>query len=219
MIRIPKNTVEYLEALQSFNRYVLTPNFGYFFSLEEEMPKVPDEPTYSSNEVAELQLVESETLEHKWVVRNKTQQELLQELEAKANEIDSQVSIEILSKALIKSLEGKITDVEIDTFAELFPYYRVGKAYKIGERFSLDNVVYEVIQAHTSQLDWRPSELPALYKRVNNPVVIPDFKQPTGAHDTYKKGDKVMFNGSVWESTIDNNSWSPVTYPQGWKKL
>lgn len=49
------------------------------------------------------------------------------------------------------------------------------------------------------------------------PKVAP-YKQPTGGHDAYKKGDKVTFNGDTWESTIDNNVWSPSDYPQGWKK-
>jgi hypothetical protein len=33
-------------------------------------------------------------------------------------------------------------------------------------------------------------------------------------------GDKVHYptiEDSVYESTIDNNVWSPVSYPQGWK--
>lgn len=47
----------------------------------------------------------------------------------------------------------------------------------------------------------------------------PEFVQPTGGHDAYKKGDRVMFKGEVWESTIDNNVWSPETYPQGWTKV
>ncbi|MCG7267774.1 hypothetical protein [Corynebacterium sp. ACRQJ] len=50
------------------------------------------------------------------------------------------------------------------------------------------------------------------------PEVAP-YKQPTGAHDAYKKGDKVTFNGATWESTIDSNVWSPSDYPQGWKKV
>ncbi|MGJ4148895.1 hypothetical protein ACN4DY_07710 [Corynebacterium macclintockiae] len=50
------------------------------------------------------------------------------------------------------------------------------------------------------------------------PKVAP-YKQPVGSHDAYKKGDKVTFNGDTWESTIDNNVWSPSTYPQGWKKV
>lgn len=45
----------------------------------------------------------------------------------------------------------------------------------------------------------------------------PDFVQPTGAHDAYKLGDIVKFNGQLYKSTIDNNVWSPDAYPQGWE--
>lgn len=48
---------------------------------------------------------------------------------------------------------------------------------------------------------------------------IKDFVQPTGAHDTYAKGDKVRFNGKVYESLIDNNTYSPSEYPAGWKEI
>lgn len=43
--------------------------------------------------------------------------------------------------------------------------------------------------------------------------------QPTGAHDAYKKGDKVAFDGQVFESLIDGNVWSPTGYPAGWRKI
>ena len=48
---------------------------------------------------------------------------------------------------------------------------------------------------------------------------VPDFVQPTGAHDAYNVGDRVKYNGHVYESTIANNAYSPDTYPQGWKLL
>lgn len=48
---------------------------------------------------------------------------------------------------------------------------------------------------------------------------IPDFVQPTGAHDTYKKGDKVSFNGKIYESLIDTNVHSPSAYPLGWREI
>lgn len=46
---------------------------------------------------------------------------------------------------------------------------------------------------------------------------VPAFIQPTGSHDAYQTGDRVIYNGQIYESTIDNNVWSPDTYPQGWK--
>ena len=48
---------------------------------------------------------------------------------------------------------------------------------------------------------------------------IKEFVQPTGAHDAYAKGDKVRFNGKVYESLIDNNAYSPSAYPAGWKEI
>ena len=48
---------------------------------------------------------------------------------------------------------------------------------------------------------------------------IPEFVQPTGAHDAYKKGDKVSFNGKIYESLIDTNVHSPSAYPLGWQEI
>lgn len=48
---------------------------------------------------------------------------------------------------------------------------------------------------------------------------IPDFVQPTGAHDAYAKGDKVKYNGKVYESLMDANTYSPDAYPAGWKEI
>ena len=42
---------------------------------------------------------------------------------------------------------------------------------------------------------------------------------PTGAHDAYKTGDRVTFEGKTYESLIDANTWSPTAYPQGWKQI
>lgn len=50
-------------------------------------------------------------------------------------------------------------------------------------------------------------------------VGFPDWRQPTGAQDAYKIGDKVRFEGADWESVIAANVWSPVGFPAGWRKL
>ena len=47
----------------------------------------------------------------------------------------------------------------------------------------------------------------------------PAFKQPSGGHDSYKQGDRVTYNGKVYESTINSNVWTPDAYPQGWRKI
>ena len=42
------------------------------------------------------------------------------------------------------------------------------------------------------------------------------YAAPTGAHDAYQTGDRVTYNGQIYESTIDNNVWEPGVY--GWEE-
>ena len=46
---------------------------------------------------------------------------------------------------------------------------------------------------------------------------VPEFVHPTGAHDAYKTGDRVLYNGQVYESKEDDNVYSPDEYPDWWK--
>lgn len=51
----------------------------------------------------------------------------------------------------------------------------------------------------------------------------PEWVQPLGADvpgfEPYKTGDRVMYQGKVYESTIDGNVWAPDVYPAGWKEI
>lgn len=93
-----------------------------------------------------------------------------------------------------------------------------GYKYKKGNRFTYNDKFYKVLLDHTSQADWTPDTASSLYVEISDPSVeYPDFKQPTGAHDAYAKGDKVTYNGKHYISTMDNNVWSPDSYPQAWQ--
>ena len=96
-----------------------------------------------------------------------------------------------------------------------------GVAYEVGKRIMFEGVLYKVIQAHTSQADWTPAAAPSLFAKVINETIdgsIPEFEQPDSTNP-YMKGDKVIFNGKVYESLIDNNVYSPEAYPAGWKEI
>ena len=47
----------------------------------------------------------------------------------------------------------------------------------------------------------------------------PEYKQPTGAHDAYKTGDKITYNGKKYICKMDGCVWNPDTYPAGWEEL
>ena len=75
---------------------------------------------------------------------------------------------------------------------------------------------WEVYTEGGEGVDTKPTEPETPDTPTDN---IKDFVQPTGAHDAYAKGDKVRFNGKVYESLIDNNAYSPSAYPAGWKEI
>ena len=108
---------------------------------------------------------------------------------------------------------------ELENMIDLYPQYIVDTNYNVGDIFKYEGKLYKVIQAHTSLENWKPSELSALYLNLMPDNVIPEWVQPTMAEDAYKIGDKVVFEGKVYESLIDGNTWSPKDYPQGWQLI
>ncbi len=46
---------------------------------------------------------------------------------------------------------------------------------------------------------------------------VAEWVQPTGAQDAYHIGDRVLYNGVVWECISDNNVYAPGVY--GWEQV
>lgn len=93
-----------------------------------------------------------------------------------------------------------------------------GVQYTAGQRVQDDGILYTVLQAHTSQPDWKPADAPSLFAKVliPDPTVIPEWEQPESTNP-YAKGDKVTHNGKTWVSDIDGNVWEPGVY--GWTEV
>lgn len=92
-----------------------------------------------------------------------------------------------------------------------------GITYKTNDRLMYNDKFYKVLQDHISQSDWTPDTASSLYVEIADPSnEYPEFKQPTGAHDAYAKGEKVTFEGKHYISLIDANVYSPTAYPAGW---
>lgn len=106
----------------------------------------------------------------------------------------------------------------------LYRPWVTGAAYKKDEYLTYgvngvgDPQLYRVVQDHTSQADWTPDSVPALYTPIGlDDSGYPIWSKPTGSHDAYNKGDIVSYNGKLYRSTIDGNTWSPDEYPDGWE--
>lgn len=125
---------------------------------------------------------------------------------------------------VIESKDYKLEDI----------LYKIDKMYiqdRISEteKIELDNLARDNAQAENSysiqkQLDNIFERLEALESKDKpeelEPVEeYPEYVQPTGAHDSYKEGDKITYKDKKYICKIDNCVWSPETYPAGWEEV
>ena len=73
--------------------------------------------------------------------------------------------------AIIGKVANRINDVPMTVEESLelvayFPKWEEGKEMPIGYKVSYDGSLFEVIQEHTSQVDWKPREAKSLFKVV-----------------------------------------------------
>lgn len=132
---------------------------------------------------------------------------------------------------LRKALQLFLATMDVDTqmedimeVASVFPKYKIGKNYKVKEIFQFgengvgDPQLYQVLQPHTSAMEWIPDTTPSLYKAIGiTEDGYPEWVQPLGASDAYNNGDIVSYNGILYQSVINSNTWSPEAYPAGWE--
>lgn len=115
------------------------------------------------------------------------------------------------------TLRESASDADALNAVALYPAWREGVTYTIGQRMRYDGTLYRVLQDHTSQADWTPGAAPSLFAKVLIPEAetITEWEQPDSTNP-YMQGDKVTHNGKIWVSDIDNNVWEPSIY--GWSE-
>lgn len=113
-----------------------------------------------------------------------------------------------------------ISDENVESCVALFPHWESDGDYSMGYRIQYNGVVYKCLQAHAAQESWNPENAPSLWGKVLAGIgdVIAEWEQPDSTNP-YMTGDRVTFNGKTYESVIDNNTWSPESYPAGWVEV
>ena len=123
---------------------------------------------------------------------------------------------EMLQKIEKEKLMNSLDDAESYSIRLLFDEWTTDTNYKQNYKVKYNNKLYRCLLDHTSQSDWTPDVAVSLWVEISNPdEEYPEWKQPTGAHDAYKNGDKVSYGGNKYISTVDNNVWTPTEY--GWE--
>ena len=72
---------------------------------------------------------------------------------------------------ILRTLIGSNSEKIVSTFSDenavkvtdLFPEWKEGLSVSVGDRYQYNGKLYKCVQAHTTQADWTPDAVPALY--------------------------------------------------------
>lgn len=130
------------------------------------------------------------------------------------------VDLAIKLRPYIEKAAANLDDTDALEAVQLFPKWEPNIKYEKDDRVRYENILYRCLQPHNSQESWTPLAAASLWAKVliPDPEVIPDWEQPNSTN-AYQIGDKVRFEGKVYENLIDNNVWSPAAYPTSWREV
>ena len=115
--------------------------------------------------------------------------------------------------------QTEIIDREISTPA--FDPQKDYSAWPVNAPVQDDGQVWLLLQPHNADdYEGRPSSLRALWglAHTKNPAAAKPYVAPYGTSGLYSKDECCLWtDGVVDVSAVDNNSWAPADYPQGWK--
>lgn len=135
------------------------------------------------------------------------------------------------SENLIKTfiLSKDLSEAQKENILSQYDEWKLGVNYEAGEKVRYKGKVYKVVIPHDSQPNCEPDIAHNLFTEYLSPQiqnedgstteVINDFKQPTGSHDMYERGQKVRFDGKIYECRAEKTAYSPKDYPQDWKEV
>lgn len=113
-----------------------------------------------------------------------------------------------------------LTDEQAMAVSTLYPEWATGSEYDARQIVKHGGHLFRCAQRHTSS-EQDNTGVASLWTQIDKAGDGVDvWKQPSGAHDAYGKGDRVHYPGAdcpIYVSLIDGNTWSPDAYPAGWK--
>ena len=126
----------------------------------------------------------------------------------------------IVLKEKLDSIAAALPDELASRHSEIYPQLvGDGKVVESGQRRLFNG---SLVKSNVTLWD-RPDQWldknPTLWTTITGTPdpdgeVIENWVQPTGVHDAYANGAKVMHGGKRWLSTADGNVWEPGVY--GW---
>lgn len=119
--------------------------------------------------------------------------------------------------------DGKLTDEELLSVQPALEgrVWQPGLSVQVGDVYACGGFLWRCIQAHTTQSDWLPDKVPALWHKVE--IVHEDEVRVWQAGVNYAAGDEVAYpdtNGTLYACLQSHTAlagWEPPNVPALWK--
>lgn len=119
--------------------------------------------------------------------------------------------------------DGKLTDEELLSVQPALEgrVWQPGISVQVGDVYACGGFLWRCIQAHTTQSDWLPDKVPALWHKVE--IVHEDEMRVWQAGVNYAAGDEVAYpdaNGTLYACLQGHTAltgWEPPNVPALWK--
>lgn len=121
----------------------------------------------------------------------------------------------------MNTVTANLTDEEAIAVMDLYLPWKVGETYKADDVRRDEGKLFRCLQDHTSQADWKPSLVPALWVEIAAPGEYREIKDGMLSTEAFAKDEIGWYQtkDNLWKSLIDNNVWTPDAYPAGWEKV
>lgn len=95
---------------------------------------------------------------------------------------------------------------------------------QIDEAFAEINLLKQTVESNAIGMSALKDAVEKLGGKIETTIEqpkeeYPEYVAPSGAHDAYKIGDKITYNGKKYTCKLDNCVWSPKTYPVAWEEV
>ena len=185
---------------------ILIPTYGYILR-HKESGNIYTGKIYLgvNSSVDEYEEIKDDAIDERLILK-------LEEVDAKEESLNK------IGKIVANQVTDDVVALSIQEFYDIWV---AGVLYPVGRYITHNDILYKVLTEHTSQTEWTPDVSPSLFAKVLiDPTgeTIPEWVQPDSTN-AYMTGDKVKYEGKVYESIVDNNIWSPADYPAGWKLI
>lgn len=112
-----------------------------------------------------------------------------------------------------------LTEQDIEDAKSLYDNWNgEGIDYQVGNKVVYNNELYEVIQSHSSQNDWTPDVVPALFNKFKPAGQVNEWDYPVA----YALNEEVTYNGTTYkciQAHTSQEGWKPDSTASLWSAI